>query len=207
MENQETIVVAFVHGYQNLSLFLPDEERPSLWVNRPDGSSEVMNYPFPRNPGDFVAMRELIKGDSTDNNIPDFAKLPRFGLTGISEAGEYLFAGSWNGVYKIKKSDFGLEEIISNRLMMDIHGIWADDEEILTVLTSKDTLVITDHDGNVKHHLSIDRELNVFHDEKLNDYDWRFVSKQFRGATGFWHFNAVQKISRFGLYRLISIVL
>lgn len=184
------LIVSFVHGYNDLKLLLPGESIPSLWVHTPDGVS-VHNYPFPRNITDFHHFDNLLVGVMPTNGR-DFAKLPRFGLTGLTQTRDYIYAGSWNGVYKIRKSDFGLEGILSNPLMNDMHGIWADDERVITMLTGKDTVVISDSAGVPIDHFTVSNDLSVHKDPSLEETDWRFVSKQFRGATGIWHFNYVQ---------------
>lgn len=185
-------VVSFVHGYRDLEAPVPEGDKPALWVV--NGAEAVHAYPFPRNPGDFHAVGDLLAGEAPLAGAPRFRKLPRFGLTGLAQTRRHLWAGSWNGVYRIRKRDYALEAIVSHRLMSDLHGIWADEETLLTVLTSKDTVVTTDHDGRILDHFSVGRDLRVSRDRSLESVDWRFVSKQFRGSTGFWHFNYVQKI-------------
>lgn len=127
------------------------------------------------------------------SSAKDFKKLPRFGLTGLAENGDFLYAGSWNSIYEIRKIDFSLARIITNGLMNDMHGIWADDKYLITVLTGKDTVVLNDYDGNLIDHFSIANDLSVYKDHTIEEVDWRFLSKQFRGATGLWHFNYVQR--------------
>lgn len=186
------IAVSFVHGYSDLDLDLDRDELPALWVLG-NGQNTVKSYPFPRNVSDFSKLSGLFSGQMPLTGTKDFKKLPRFGLTGLVEHGDFLYAGSWNGVYEIKKSDFSLTRIITNALMNDMHGICVADECIVTVLTGKDAVVISDFDGKVIDHFSIAADLSLFKDVNLEDVDWRFVSKQFRGATGLWHINYVQK--------------
>lgn len=193
MNNVHELVVSFVHGYSNLSLRVEHELLPALWSFDAAGEDRVHEYPFPRNVSDFAELSYLLLGSMPLSGAEDFRKLPRFGLTGLSEAGDYLFAGSWNGVYKIRKKDYRLENFISNQLMNDLHGIYVDEKQIITVLTGKDTVVISDHDGYIVEHLTVGNDLSVYSDEGLGETDWRFLSKQFRGATGRWHFNYVQK--------------
>ena len=123
----------------------------------------------------------------------DFKKLPRFGLTGLAQHKDYLYAGSWNGVYEISKYDYSLKRIITNHMMNDMHGIWVDEKYIITILTGKDTIVFTDFNGEIINHFTIKNDLSVYKDVNLENIDWRFLSKQFRGATGIWHFNYVQR--------------
>jgi hypothetical protein len=74
-----------------------------------------------------------------------------------------------------------------------MHGICVTDSAIITVLTSKDTVVLSDMQGNILDHFSVMNDLSVIKDDAIVEIDWRFISKQFRGSTGYWHFNYVQK--------------
>lgn len=187
------IVVSFVHAYEDLEYSVKKDKFPALWVIKPDGE-EIYEYPFIRNVSDFLEYEHLIDGTMPDSEIMDFKKLPRFGLTGLSEFGDYIYAGSWNSIYEIKKSDFSLKRIISHPLMNDMHGIYADRDYLITILTGKDTIVLTDYNGNIIDHFTIGRDLTVYKNDQLECIDWRFLSKQFRGATGVWHFNYVQRL-------------
>ena len=186
------IAVSFVHGYTDLDTDIQRETLPALWVHDA-GQARVHGYPFPRNVSDFRALGALVVGQAPLTSAVDFKTLPRFGLTGLAESGDHLYAGSWNGVYQIRKSDFALERIITNAMMNDMHGIWADENTVITVLTGKDTVVISDHEGAVIDHFAVARDLSVYRNERLSEVDWRFLSKQFRGATGLYHFNYVQR--------------
>lgn len=187
------IAVSFVHGYENLDINLVEQERPGLWIVGEEDQS-FYSYPFPRNPEDFEPLKDLIKGEMPFSTAATFKKLPRFGLTGLAQTKDFIMAGTWNSVYKIRKSDYQLESIITNHLMSDMHGIYADEDVVITILTCKDTVVISDHDGNVKDHFAVEMDLKVLKYHNIDDTDWRFISKMFRGSTGFWHFNYVQKI-------------
>lgn len=191
--NYKEICVSFVHGYSQLDRFVPGEERPALWRVTPEGN-EIFKYVFPRNPRDFKELDVDIAGTAPLPTAMDFETLPRFGFTGLRKHDGKYYAGSWNGVYEIDGETFELNRIISNQLMNDIHGLWADEHGILTVLTSKDAVVLTDYEGNVVDHFSIGKDLSISRQKNLMDIDWRFVSKQFRGSCGFWHFNYVQRI-------------
>lgn len=192
-------MVSFVHGYSSLNYDVSKDLLPALWSldfpasADPKKTGLVHNYPFPRSVSDFLEHGNLVLGSMPLPGASDFKKLPRFGLTGLADFGDYLFAGSWNAVYKIRKKDFKLQNLISNNLMNDMHGIYVDEHHVITVLTGKDTVVISDHDGTVVDFFTIASDLSVFTDDELVEADWRFLSKQFRGSTGLWHFNYVQK--------------
>lgn len=191
MSTQDNLAISFVHAYDDF--YKPNEdELPALWLLK-NGDSIVKKYPFPRNLNDFYDLKTKITGSMPLESAENFKKLPRFGLTGLKSNGEFLYAGSWNAVYEINKKNFELSRIISNNLMNDMHGIWVDENIIITILTGKDTIVISDHDGNVIEHFAIHKDLSVHCDKKIEEIDWRFLSKQYRGATGIWHFNYVQK--------------
>lgn len=188
----QNIAVSFVHGYEDLQYNVGNDILPALWVHAGEEEA-VYNYPFPRNVSDFNDYKGLISGSMPLPNSPDFEKLPRFGLTGLVELRDRLYAGSWNAIYEIRKSNFELVRLISNPLMNDMHGIWADEECFITLLTGKDTVVISDHNGDVIEHFTVANDLSIFTDKDIEKVDWRFLGKQFRGATGVWHFNYVQR--------------
>lgn len=188
----DSILVSFVHGYENLDLQLIEKNRPSLW-QREDNSDHIYSYPFPRNPEDFRKLENILCGVKPFENSPNFKKLPRFGFTGIQKCNGHIYAGSWNSVYEIDSESFALKRIITNNLMNDMHGICVTDDCIITVLTSKDTVVFSDLAGNVIDHFSVMNDLSVIKDVSIEELDWRFISKQFRGSTGYWHFNYVQR--------------
>lgn len=186
------IVVSFVHGYENLNYRVPTKKFPALWVHQSSNKSFVCNYLFPRNVTDFYDCKSIISGNMPFQNAKDFEKLPRFGFTGLAQHNDNLYAGSWNGVYEISKNDFSLKRIISNNMMNDMHGICLNENFIVTVLTGKDTIVLSDFNGKIINHFTIANDLSVFRNTNLEKIDWRFISKQYRGATGIWHFNYVQ---------------
>ena len=189
----ENIIVSFVHNYKDKT---PKSQfsinAPALWVTNKIGDNECYSYPFPRTAKQFLE-NEFINGIMPLTKIEEFKYLPRFGLTGLSHVGDYIYAGSWNAVYEINKSDFSLKRIISNNLMNDLHGIYVNKEYIITVLTGKDTIVFTDFDGKIIDHFTINRDLNLTKNSNIEKIDWRFLSKQFRGANGIWHINHVKK--------------
>lgn len=188
-----SIVCSFVHAYSDDTQIEHNERLPALWHIR-NHRSRIYAYPFPRTPGDFIALNNLISGEMPSQKEIEFKKRPRFGFTGLTEYGDYLFAGSWNAVYKINKNNFNLEKILTNSLMCDLHGIAVDDNFIYTCLTGKDTLVISDHEGHVVDAITVKDDLSLVRNMGLSSFDWRFVSKQRRGSCGVFHFNEIQKI-------------
>ncbi len=187
------IVTSFVHAYNDLDYKIEKEKLPALWINDSSDKKLILKYPFPRNISDFYDYKSIISGTMPLQSAKIFKKLPRFGLTGLAQYGSNLYAGSWNGVYEISKSDFSLKRIITNHMMNDLHGIWVDEEYVITVLTGKDTIVLSDFDGKIINHFTIGNNLKVLKNIHLENIDWRFLSKQFRGATGIWHINNVQR--------------
>ncbi len=185
------MLVSFVHGYQDLKINLPDVARPALWKTGPDGS-KTFSYYFPRNPEDFPPLGGLIAGTMPGPNEPTFQKLPRFGFTGLRIVKEHAYAGSWNAIFRIRLSDMEVDSIITHPLMNDMHGIWADENQLIGILTCKDTIVFYDHEGRLVDHFSIGRDLSVYKNPALEEVDWRFVGKQFRGSAGLFHFNYAQ---------------
>lgn len=192
MPAPDDVLVSFVHGYQNLDIGLPPGDKPALWRFR-NGESTYFNLPFPRAPEDFHALGKTLVGELPRPDTEPFKKLPRFGLTGLAKTKNHVFAGSWNAVYRFNRSNLALEAIVSNRLHNDMHGIYADESEIITILTSKDTIVRCDHEGKVIDHFFVSNDLSIGKDSSVDEHDWRFISKQFRGSCGYWHFNYVQK--------------
>lgn len=183
------LLSTFVHGYNGE--FKPKGKLPSLVLD--DGNVHVFNYEFPRNPKEFGTSSLPIRGEEPLSTARNFEALPRFGFTGLSITNEAIYCGSWNGVYKLDPTKLECESFITHRLMNDLHGISVSDNVIYTMLTGKDTVVMTTLEGEVLKTFTIDESLNVIKDaEQLREHDWRFLSKQFRGATGLFHFNHVQ---------------
>ena len=190
-KKNKTIISSIVHGYKNLKKSLNDIERPSLLVIK-NKQKKILKYIYPRNPSDFREIKNIISGEIPSIKIQNFKKLPRFGLTGLCRFKDRIYSGSWNSIYQINSKSFKLEKIITNRLMCDIHGIYVNKNFILHVLTAKDTVVFTGHDGKIKDFFTVGPKLNIFKDNKLLKDDWRFISKQYKGSTGFFHFNYIQ---------------
>ena len=185
------IVCSFCHAY--LDNKLRNQKKYPALITLEKSNLKKYSYVFPRNLHDFKENKHLIKGDSVPKKHQDFKKLPRFGFTGLTQSTNYIFAGSWNGVYMISKKNLELKTILSNRLTADLHGIYYYKKKIYSTLAFKDTLVITDLNGKIENFYTITEELKV----KKNDYnilktDWRFVTKQRRGPTGIFHFNHIR---------------
>ena len=185
------IISTFVHGYNDLSINLPDKPKPSLLVISRN-KKKVHSYLFPRNPDDFKMHKDLIVGKSPLKNAKIFKKLPRFGFTGISRLRNKIYCASWNSVYEINLKNFKLNKIISNNLMSDMHGIFTTKKFIIHALTCKDTIVFSDFNGKIIKHFTINKNLEINCKKNLEAIDWRFISKQFKGSTGYFHFNYLQ---------------
>lgn len=190
------LIVSFVHAYHDESVLSDGlATQPGLWVPSQHDLGSVHAFPFPRVPADFHedSVARILRGTMPPVDSKPPQRLPRFGLTGLAttDRGTFL-AGSWNAVYEIEQGSYELRSIISNQLMSDLHGIAYDNSRVFTILTGKDTLVISETDGRIIESMTIDRTLRITRNDDLSDVDWRFVSKQFRGATGFFHFNYVR---------------
>jgi len=191
--SQPNIIVSFLHGYEDLKLNIPGEQRPALWKLDNDNENKVFSYYFPRNPQDFKQVMNVFEGVKPLSNAKDFKKLPRFGFTGLQKFNNNIYAGSWNSIYEIDDKTYSLKTIISNQLMHNIHGLHVDENGIIYSLSSKDTVVHCDFNGNIINHLSIGNDLNVRHLPELEKIDWRFLSKMHQGSSGYWHINHVQR--------------
>ncbi len=188
------IITSFVHGYSNDKHSLSGNSLPCLAVFE-DGKSKINDFENPRNISEFRNCSMPIMGEPPLQSAKDFDTLPRFGMTGLTLAKDHVFAGGWNGVYKLDKTTLKCEGFVTHRLMNDLHGITYYDGKLITILTGKDTVVLTDDHGDILEYYTIHADLSIVkNDEKLMEYDWRFLSKQFRGATGIFHFNYVQII-------------
>ena len=85
-----------------------------------------------------------------------------------------------------------LKQLFSNKLMSDIHGIHVTKGYIISVLTCKDTVVFTDfEEGNIINHFTINKNLKIIKNKKLEKIDWRFISQALRRIYWFFfHFNS-----------------
>lgn len=188
------LITSFVHGYKDDNYSLSENKLPCLAVIE-DEQVDIRYFENPRNIQEFNDCSMTVEGEPPLDSAQNFKTLPRFGMTGLTVAKDWIYAGGWNGIYKLDKATLECEAFISHRLMNDLHGISESNNTLITVLTGKDTVVLTDINGNIIEYYTIYSDLSVRkNDEQLMDYDWRFLSKQFRGATGVFHFNYVQMI-------------
>ena len=72
-----------------------------------------------------------------------------------------LFAGSWNGIYRLNGKTREPEAFLSNRYTCYLHRFHVDEERIITALGFNDTIVIMDHEGQVQELLRVDASLRV----------------------------------------------
>jgi len=190
-EGKIMIACTFVHGYENN--YNPGGDLPALLIVSNDVS--YYNYEFPRNPLEFQETKLNIKGELPLESAKNFPVLPRFGFTGCAIDSERIYCGSWNGVYEIDTVNFECIAFITHRLMNDLHGICINKTKIYTILTGKDTVVVTSKEGEILNTYTINNKLEVNQNNpQLMEHDWRFISKQFRGSTGLFHFNYIQVI-------------
>lgn len=188
----DQINVSFVHGFHESCAERDHGPRPALWTIQ--GERECTHrYVFPIEPRDFDALPYAIAGEGPLTTRP-VEKLPRFGLTGLVRVGDHLFAGAWNGIYKLDADSKQVLSFLTNRYTCCIHRFHADDEQIIFVLPLMDLVVIMDHAGRTIDCFTIDRSLNVVHGPPAGHTDWRFVTKPWPGSTGVFHFNSVQRI-------------
>tara|TARA_B100000767_G_C19777695_1_gene543698 strand:- start:404 stop:1507 length:1104 start_codon:yes stop_codon:yes gene_type:complete len=196
MAKKTELIISFVHGYQNENLDIQRRQVPALIRMNADDKEiiEIINLEFPRTPKDFLEFSNKILGENPlPGQVLEFKKLPRFGIMGLTFDENHIYAASWNGIYKLNKKDYRVEGLISHRLISDSHGIDVKDNKIYSILPSLDLVVISDKvSGEILDFFSIDRELNVIRDDEVLAYDWRFISKQERGAVGNWHFNHIR---------------
>lgn len=122
----------------------------------------------------------------------EFRPLARYGFNGLTQSSNHLFAASFNAVYAIRKSDLGLDYVISNSLMNDLHGIAYFDNSIFFICTGLDTLVQMSLDGRIVQTWTVEADLSVTHSLPDSSVDWRFVTKQRSGPLGRFHFNFVR---------------
>lgn len=199
--NLTRIIVTFVHNReedQEQFKELNKGVRPAIWEVIVKDQLKVINqkihcYSFPRDYSDFNLIGKNLKGFMPDkgSNISGSVS-PKYGITGFKHYDGKYYAATWNGIYVLDKDLFPIN-FVSNKLMCDPHGLFVDKEGIWTALTGKDTLVLTDFDGRILNYATINPDLSLTYDKSLEETDWRFITKEKRGSTGWWHFNSIQK--------------
>jgi len=188
-------IVSFCHAY-NDEIETQRSTAPALVVidENKFQTKSIINLTFPRNPDDFASdkIQTSIYGDNTEiETIQAFKHLPRFGVTGLCSSGAQLYCATWNGIYHLNKA---LKPIrfISNRMMSDLHGIDVHGDYIYSLSPALDLVLVSNkHTGKIVDYVQVGNQLNIYRDEKIKNYDWRFISKQRRGAVGLWHFNNI----------------
>lgn len=186
------VYVSFVHGFEDGAAEPVDEPVAALWELQGD-SHQYHQYVFPFDADDFKRLPYPICGQMPRNN-ENIDKRPRYGFTGLEQAGNSLFAGSWNGIYRLGESSKEVESFISNRFTCYLHRFHVDDDRIVVAVPFNDTVVIMNHEGEVLDRFRIDRHLRITRQFADDEIDWRFVAKPWSGSTGSFHFNNVQVI-------------
>ena len=99
---KHTKLVSFVHGYGD-EVLVEQGPKPALACLVNGQRPEIFKFIFPRNVEEFENLEYKIEGEKPLEHAENFDTLPRFGFTGLSSTGTHIFAGSWNGVYKLAK--------------------------------------------------------------------------------------------------------
>ena len=188
--NKLKIICSFCHGYTAKKI-TEKNKYPAL-IEIYKKKINCHSYVFLRNYKDFQIHKNKILGDIPAKRQSNFTKLPRFGFMGLCQNKKNIFAATWSGVHVIKKENFELKHIISHRLTADLHGIAFYKKKIYSILTSKDTVVITRLNGEIEDYFTITSDLKLVRNKSLLNVDWRFITKQRRGPTGVFHFNFIR---------------
>jgi hypothetical protein len=191
-------IVSFCHGYQNDDIEIKRDKVPALLLvsGKNRSIASVKSLFFPKVHDDFfkpIISKNLMGEMPLKSSPVSFLRLPRFGVMGIVVQNDLVYCATWNGIYILNRSDLSEKAFLSHRLICDPHGIAIQGDSLFTVLTSLDLVVITNlKTGEIEDYFSIDRNLRIVRDKKVVDFDWRFISKQYRGAVGNWHFNHIR---------------
>ena len=203
------LLISFCHGYLNedsLSnneyfLSLAKKEIPSviLFDEKKWKINDIISFKFPRLEQDFFnyEMRKIVKGELPKSDVfNSFVRKPRYGVMGLSfeENSKKFYAATWNGIYECDINNFQNLKFITHCLINDPHGIDVKNGKIYSVITPLDLVVVTNiNDGSIIDYFSINVDLSVEKNKKeILDFDWRFITKQSRGALGNWHFNDIR---------------
>ena len=192
------ILVSFVHGYQDENVKVITSGLPCIvkLCVATKAIVQIYRLPFPRTPSDFNSplISEMIRGESPlSSQELEFKRLPRFGVMGLVRDKNEVFAATWNGIWSLNQESLLPNYFITHRLINDPHGIAVKEDSIFSIVTALDLVVETDkRSGRILDYFSVDRSLNIIRDPSVLEFDWRFISKQERGAVGNWHFNNIE---------------
>jgi hypothetical protein len=186
----DNLIVSFVHGYNEKLQTL--KEVPSLWEIGAE-EEKVFNYSFPSTPEDFKNLQYDFDGKMPETEFPQ--TIGRYGFTGLVKLKSKILAASWNAFYEIDLITKKIKKIISNQYTCYIHKFYADEECIIFALAFNDLVVKMDHNGNIHYIIEINQRLEVNEVNESKKYDYRFVTKPWSGATGYYHFNNIQMIN------------
>ena len=190
LQDNQKLLVSFVHGMHEHIPVTNDAVKPTLW-SITNQNEEIHSYYFYMDGKDFHSSPYPILGELPDVNAT-LERHYRFGFTGIQVVGDDLFAGCWNGIYRLDARTLACKGFISNRLTNYIHGFEATESELIFVMPFTDTVVRMDYAGNIIEAFSIDNRLRI---EPVDlSRDWRFELKPWAGTGGYFHINHVVKI-------------
>lgn len=188
----QPVCVSFVHGYHNHQPRESETPRPALWSVGQD-SENISSYLFPVNGKDFHQLPYNVVGEIPAKEI-QVERFPRYGFTGLEQVGRSLFAGSWNGIYRLDAESKQVQAFLTTPYTCYLHRFHVDTERIITAVPFKDLVAVMDHSGKVDDVFWIDQELRVRRDGYDKSVDWRFLEKPWSGSAGFFHLNNVQMI-------------
>lgn len=155
----------------------------------------IKKYPAIINSLDFNNFKNIIDGDLPKDNKNIFFGHSKMGFRGLSVNKKFIYAATYNSIYKINKNNYKLERIISNNMMSDLHGIYCE-KYLWCVNPGIDTLIQSNEEGKIINTYKITKDLKIIvNDKEDRKIDWRFHLKQYAGPTGFYHINFVRKES------------
>ncbi len=198
------LIISFCHDYLNAkkdnirslshknipSIILFDEKKWEI--------KDILNFTFPRIEEDFLSFefKNKILGQLPKGSVfKSIGRKPRYGMMGLTvdNHSNQLYAATWNGIYNINIFNKNVDQFLSHQLINDPHGIDVFDNKIYSIVTPLDLIVETClKSGKITDFFSVSRNLSILKDKSILEYDWRFISKQSRGAWGNWHFNFIR---------------
>jgi hypothetical protein len=188
----QPVCVSFVHGYHDVQPQEATTKRPALWTLGM-AEQEVHSYLFPVNGRDFHDLPYPVVGQLPERDVT-VERFPRYGFTGLERVGDSLYAGSWNGIYRLSAQTKEVKALITSPYTCYLHRFHVDRERIVTAVPFKDLVAVMDHAGRCEDVFWIDRELRVRRDGFDREADWRFLTKPWSGSCGYFHLNNVQMI-------------